>query len=163
MYYVWLLLFPVSVIWFVTLFLLGSYILACMHKAIQSDFKNSMSYRPKSKHARGQHLVTRIKTTGMATHGSVSAFEQSKEDWTSYVEHLDFYFAANDVTTDLNKRAILLSVCGASTYKLIRSLLMHVKAWARPYARARTKVYGENWLIHGGVAIWLTGTSSRNE
>jgi hypothetical protein len=59
----------------------------------------------------------------MATHGSVLAFEQSKEDWTSYVERLDFYFAANDVTTDVKKRAILLSACEASTYKLIRSLV----------------------------------------
>ena len=90
-----------------------------MHKTIQSDFKNPMSYRPKSKRAKGQHLATRIKTTGMATHGSVSAFEQSKEDWTSYVERLDFYFTANDVTIDVKKRAILLSACGASTYKLI--------------------------------------------
>ena len=60
---------------------------------------------------------------GMATHGSVTVFEQSKEDWTSYVERLNFYFTANDVADDGKKRAILLSACGASTYKVIRSLV----------------------------------------
>ena len=73
-----------------------------------------------------QHLVTRIQgptTSVMATHGSVSAFDCSKEDWTSYIERLNFYFVANDVTTEVKKRAILLSMCGPSTYKLIRSLI----------------------------------------
>ena len=36
----------------------------------------------------------------MATHGSVSAFDRSEEDWTSYIERLNFYFAANDVSAD---------------------------------------------------------------
>ena len=40
----------------------------------------------------------------------------------SYVEHLDLYLTT-DVTTDIKKRAILLSACGASTYKLIHSLI----------------------------------------
>ena len=59
----------------------------------------------------------------MATHGSVSAFDRSKEDWTSYIERLNLYFAANDVAAEAKQRAILLSVCGASMYKLIRSLV----------------------------------------
>ena len=41
----------------------------------------------------------------------------------NYVECLDFYFAANDVSSNDKKRAILLSVCGVSTYKLICSLI----------------------------------------
>ena len=69
----------------------------------------------------------------MSTHGTVTAFDRSKEDWTSYVERLDFYFAANDVTTDEKKRAILLSACGASTYKLIRSLIEPDKLNSTPY------------------------------
>ena len=35
----------------------------------------------------------------------------------------NFYFAANDVTTDEKKQAIFLWACGASTFKLIRSLI----------------------------------------
>ena len=71
--------------------------------------------RRHTKRARGQppHLATRTNgSRAMATHGSVSAFDR-----------LNFYFAANDVTTEAKKRAILLSACGAPTYKLIRSLV----------------------------------------
>ena len=52
----------------------------------------------------------------MATHGSLSEFDSTKDDWTSYVERMDFYFIANDVTSDAKKRAILLSACGAPTF-----------------------------------------------
>ena len=53
----------------------------------------------------------------------VSAFDPSKDDWTSYTERMAHYFVANDVTDADKKRSILLSVCGASTYKLIRNLV----------------------------------------
>ena len=59
----------------------------------------------------------------MAKHGSLSEFNSALEDWKTYVERLEQYFAANDVTAAGKKRAILLSACGASTYQLIRSLL----------------------------------------
>ena len=39
------------------------------------------------------------------------------------MEHLDFYFLANGVTTDDKKKAILLTVCGAPTYQLLCGLL----------------------------------------
>ena len=58
----------------------------------------------------------------MANHGTFDAFDPGKEDWTSYTEHLEQYFVANDVEDNNKQRAILLSVCGASTYQLIRNL-----------------------------------------
>ena len=58
-----------------------------------------------------------------AIHGSVSQFDSSKEDWTTYIERLTQYFVANDVERSEKKRAILLSACGPATFKLIRSLL----------------------------------------
>lgn len=58
----------------------------------------------------------------MATHGAVGEFAHSKE-WTDYCEHLQQYFLANNVKDAGKQRAILLSVCGASTYRLIRSLV----------------------------------------
>ena len=58
----------------------------------------------------------------MATHGSIAAFIPGKEDWSLYVERVKYYFAANDVASDAKKCSILLSVCGDSTFKLIRSL-----------------------------------------
>ena len=59
----------------------------------------------------------------MAIHGTIGEFCPKNEDWTSYTERLQQYFIANDVDGNEKKRAILLSVCGAATYKLIRSLV----------------------------------------
>ena len=59
----------------------------------------------------------------MTQHESVPEFHPSNEDWISYTERVQHYFTANDVTVEEKKRSILLSNCGATTYKLIRSLV----------------------------------------
>ena len=93
-----------------------------------------MSRRTRTKRARRtRHLATRINSSVMATHGSLSEFDSTKDDWTSYIERMDFYFIANDVTSDAKKRAILLSACGAPTLKLIRSLVETGKLTATSY------------------------------
>ena len=58
----------------------------------------------------------------MATHGTVKPFNAQSDDWPTYIERLQHYFIANDVEEESKKRSILLTVCGATTYKLIRSL-----------------------------------------
>ena len=58
----------------------------------------------------------------MATHSTLGEFNPTREDWTSYAEHLELYFTANDVVTEKKQQVILLSVCGAETYRLIRDL-----------------------------------------
>ena len=45
----------------------------------------------------------------MATHGSISEFHGNAEEWTSYIERLECYFTANDVTSADKNRAILLA------------------------------------------------------
>ena len=75
-------------------------------------------------------LATRIqlKAAEMATplHGSIGSFDSSQEDWLSYTERLQQYFTANDIKNDegsaAKKRAILLSVCGAETFCLIKKV-----------------------------------------
>ena len=59
----------------------------------------------------------------MATHGSVVQFDPQKEEWTSYVERLNYYLITNQVTENAKKCAILMSGCGPITYKTIRSLV----------------------------------------
>ena len=59
----------------------------------------------------------------MAKHGSVGEYRPETEDWTVYAERVGHYFTANDITNDSKKRAIFLSMCGPSTYGLIRSLV----------------------------------------
>ena len=59
----------------------------------------------------------------MATHGSLFPFDLSKDDWTSYVLRLKYYFEANNVTEAGKKKSILLAVCGPATFRRISSLL----------------------------------------
>ncbi len=59
----------------------------------------------------------------MATHGRVSAFDPKLEDWSSYTERLQYYFAANEITNATKKRAILITACSPYTFQLLRSLV----------------------------------------
>ena len=54
-------------------------------------------------------------------HGTIGEFDSNQEDWASYTERLQQYFAANDIAEDKQK-AILLSACGIATYRLIKNL-----------------------------------------
>jgi len=70
----------------------------------------------------------------MTTHGSVvSAFDPSKDGWTSYEERLRYYFIANDVAEGAKKHSILLTTCGMPTYKLICSLVQAENLDSTPY------------------------------
>ena len=71
----------------------------------------------------------------MATHGSVSEFNSAQEDWRSYAERLEQYFAANDVKDEEKMWAILLSVCGPSTYQLMRNLCAPAKPTEKSYSQ----------------------------
>lgn len=58
-----------------------------------------------------------------SNHGHIGEFSSQLEDWRSYIEHLQNYFIANEVKSELKQCAILLNVCSSCTYKLIHSLL----------------------------------------
>ena len=55
-------------------------------------------------------------------HGKVSAFDPHQEDWIEYVEWLELYFLANEITDPVKKRAILLNAGSPATYRLIKTL-----------------------------------------
>ena len=76
----------------------------------------------------------------MATHGSIGEYRPDAEEWSAYTERLGHYFAANDVGTEAKKKAILLSVCGPSTYGLIHSLVALQKADEFSYEYLMEKV-----------------------
>lgn len=81
-----------------------------------------------------------VKVLMAATHGSLSQFDSSLEDWSSYTERLGHYFVANDVDDDRKKRSILLAACGPAAYKLIRSLTEHDSITTTSYADLVKKV-----------------------
>lgn len=63
-----------------------------------------------------------------ATFGRMDEF-QTGQDWPEYIERLEFYLAANEIGSDteedqLKRKSVLLTVCGAKTYSLIRNLCM---------------------------------------
>ena len=53
----------------------------------------------------------------MAKHGCMGEFFPEREQWNTYVERLQNYFVANDSGAEVKKRAILLSICGVTTYQ----------------------------------------------
>ena len=70
----------------------------------------------------------------MATLGKVDEFDAtSKEEWPQYEERLTHFFQANDIDNAGKKRAVLLSVVGPVTYKLLRNLLAPAKPGEKTY------------------------------
>ena len=70
-------------------------------------------------------------------HGSIGAFNASIEDRTSYAERLEQYFTANGIGTSQaqaeQRWAILLAVCGPTTYQLIQGLTSPAKLSEKTY------------------------------
>ncbi|XP_071485250.1 uncharacterized protein [Diadema antillarum] len=65
----------------------------------------------------------------MALIGKIEEFLEGREEWSQYVERLDLYFKANDITSE----ATLLTVIGPSSYKLLRNLVAPTKPSAMKY------------------------------
>ena len=56
-------------------------------------------------------------------HGQLLQFSGTPSDWDVFAEQLTFYFIANGIDSADKKRAILLSACGITTYKLLKALV----------------------------------------
>ena len=69
----------------------------------------------------------------MAVYGKINEYEPTNEDWSQYAERLGHYFAANEIESGEKKRAVLLTVVGAATYKLLRSLVAPAKPGEKSY------------------------------
>ncbi len=61
-------------------------------------------------------------TAKVAKIGTIATFDSTVEDWGTYVERVELYCEANAIADD-KKVAVLLSLMGAKTYGLLRSLL----------------------------------------
>ena len=68
------------------------------------------------------------------SYSNIGKFDQALENWEAYIEQMEQNFVANEVTSDANKKAILLSTCGPSTYSTIRSLAVPDKPIALDYS-----------------------------
>ena len=66
--------------------------------------------------------------------GHIREFDSSKEEWLQYEERLGHFFVANGTTNADKKRAVFLSIIGASTYKLLHNLISPSKPGDKSYA-----------------------------
>ena len=69
------------------------------------------------------HDITFLATRMVVAFGKINSFNSSQDEWPLYVERLGHVFVANGITEEEKKQAVFLSVIGASTYKLLSSLL----------------------------------------
>ena len=68
------------------------------------------------------------------TLGRVEEFDGTNDDWLQYVERLEHFFAANGIDDADKKRAVLLTVVGAATYKTLRNIVSPSKPGEKTYA-----------------------------
>ena len=59
----------------------------------------------------------------MALLGRINSFDLKTDNITEYIERVEQYFIANDVTNEKKQTAIFLTVIGNETYSLLRNLL----------------------------------------
>ena len=79
------------------------------------------------------HDITFLATRMAVAFGKINSFNPSQDEWPLYVERLGHVFVANGITEEEKKQAVFLSVIGASTYKLLSSLLAPVKPGEKSY------------------------------
>ena len=84
-------------------------------------------------------MATRIDQEAMALIGKVEEYDE-KESWVEYTDCLEQYFSANEITDNGKKRGVLLSVCGAKTYQLIRNLVNPRKPTDKSFAELENLV-----------------------
>lgn len=72
------------------------------------------------------------------TVGNLSAFDSKEQTWEEYCEILDQFFEANGIDDGDKQRAVLISVVGPATYKLIRNLVSPDKPSTKTYAQIVT-------------------------
>ena len=61
------------------------------------------------------------------SYSNISEFDRALENWQAYIKRMEQYFVVNEVTSEAQKKAILLSTRGPLTYGTIRSLAMSDK------------------------------------
>ena len=76
----------------------------------------------------------------MALIGKIEEFHEGREEWSQYVERLDLYFKANDITSEGKMQATFLTVIGPSAYKLLRNLVAPAKLSEMKYSELVEKM-----------------------
>uniref|UniRef100_A0AAR2J5F9 Retrotransposon gag domain-containing protein n=1 Tax=Pygocentrus nattereri TaxID=42514 RepID=A0AAR2J5F9_PYGNA len=70
-------------------------------------------------------------------YGHMDVFDESGEQWATYIERFEHYVVANDIP-ESKKVSILFSVMGPKTYGLLRSLVAPVAPGTKTYEQVVT-------------------------
>ncbi|XP_056138804.1 uncharacterized protein K02A2.6-like [Lampris incognitus] len=74
--------------------------------------------------------------------GGMEPFEESGEQWATYIERFENYILANEIR-DAKKVPVLLSVIGPKTYGLLRSLIAPDKPGEKKYGDITVRLCGD--------------------
>ena len=74
----------------------------------------------------------------MSLFGIVEEFDVANGDFDEYIERLEHYFIANEVTDDGKKASILITVVGKDTYSILKSILTPEKPSSKTYAQLKS-------------------------
>lgn len=97
----------------------------------------------------------------MAVHGQLYPFDSAVEDWKTFIERAELYFAANGVSDDGKKRGILLSSCGVKTFTTIKSIVAPKKPAEVPY-KDLEKIIGSHYNPKPKQSVQRCLFNSRN-
>ena len=65
-----------------------------------------------------------LKLTMATSYGKLDEFDPALcEDWTQYIERMEYYFLANGITSANKQRTLLISAMRAKAYKALRNLI----------------------------------------
>lgn len=81
----------------------------------------------------------------MAAYGKIDEFDEKTDEWSQYIERLGHYFLANEVDSEDKQKAILLSVVGSKTYKLMSSLVAPLKPGEKSFEDLVTVVQNHHY------------------
>ena len=114
----------------------------CMH-INNNQFLQNISCA--GKFAKLRHVLATIYriSESMALLGKSEQYDPEQEEWLQYVERLEQFIKANDLTGDSKvdkRRATSLSIIGPVPYKLLRSLLAPAKPKEKKYDEQVAKI-----------------------
>ena len=69
----------------------------------------------------------------MPTYGKIGEYKPDSEDWSKYVERLENFLVANNITSAEKKRVMFLAVIGPSAYRILQSLVAPEKPNEKSY------------------------------
>ena len=69
----------------------------------------------------------------MTTIGKIGAYRRNSEEWPQYLERLEFFFVANEITDPVKKRAAFMAIVGPETVNTLRSAIAPSKPAEKTY------------------------------